>query len=158
VDSPDALIHKARIAIQIQPSGRQSAWSGRAFHRYGNCVFNFNRPDACLSWSGRALNRYGNCVLKINRSEGHPPWPGRTKPYMEKLAANVRPSERQCLTVRMRFSNRKDFQLKSQNFLSHNCPSGWPMSIVRTTSVLITAVAHLNPPPINKGTWSLRTA
>jgi hypothetical protein len=67
VDSrPDALIHKARIAIQIQPSGRQSAWSGLTFNRYGNCVFNFNRQDACLSWSGCALNRYGNCVLKIN--------------------------------------------------------------------------------------------
>jgi hypothetical protein len=65
----DALIHKARIAIQIQPSGRQSAWSGRAFNKYGNCVFNFNHPDACLSWSGRALNKYGNCVLKINRPD-----------------------------------------------------------------------------------------
>jgi hypothetical protein len=84
VDSrPDALIHKARIAIQIQPSRRQSAWSGPVFNRYGNCVFNFNRPDACLSWSGSSLNRYGNCVLKINRLDGHPPWSGRAKPYME---------------------------------------------------------------------------
>jgi hypothetical protein len=84
VDSrPDALIHKARITIQIQLFGRQSAWSGRALNRYGNCVFNFNRPNACLSWSGRALNRYGNCVLKINRPDGHPPWSGRAKPYMK---------------------------------------------------------------------------
>jgi hypothetical protein len=31
VDScPDALIHKASIAIQIQTSGRRSSWSGRA--------------------------------------------------------------------------------------------------------------------------------
>jgi hypothetical protein len=60
VDSrPDALIHKARIAIQIQPSGLQSAWSGRA------------------------LNRYENCVLKINRPDGHPPSSGCAKPYME---------------------------------------------------------------------------
>jgi hypothetical protein len=84
VDShPDALIYKARIAIHIQPSGLQSAWSGRAFNSYGNCVFNFNRPDACLSWSGRALIRYGNCVLKINRLDGHPPCSGRAKPYVE---------------------------------------------------------------------------
>jgi hypothetical protein len=68
VDShPDPPIHKARIAIQIQPSECQSAWSGRAFNRYGNCIFNFYRPDACLSWSGRVLIRYRNCVLKINR-------------------------------------------------------------------------------------------
>jgi hypothetical protein len=33
--------------------------------------------------SGRAHHRYGNCVLKINRLDGHPPWSGRTKPYME---------------------------------------------------------------------------
>jgi hypothetical protein len=38
VSHPDALIHKASIAIQIQTSGRQSAWSGRASIRYGNCV------------------------------------------------------------------------------------------------------------------------
>jgi hypothetical protein len=73
VDSlPEALIHKERIAIQIQPSGRQSAWFRRAFNRYGNCVFNFNLPDACLSWSGRALNRYGNCVLKISHLDVSP--------------------------------------------------------------------------------------
>jgi hypothetical protein len=32
------------------------------------------------------------------------------------VAADVRPSGRQCLTVRTRLSNRKDFQRKSQNF------------------------------------------
>jgi hypothetical protein len=131
----DALIHKTRIAIQIQPSRLQSAWFGRVFNRYGNYVFNFNHPDACLSWSGHALNRYGNCVLKINRPNCHPPWSERAKPYMEitysgratirtaiplgpdmrsliwkLLAADVRPSGRQCLTVRTRLSNRKDFQ------------------------------------------------
>jgi hypothetical protein len=42
---PDALIHKAIIAIQIQMSGRQSAWSGRACIRNGNCVHQINRPD-----------------------------------------------------------------------------------------------------------------
>jgi hypothetical protein len=35
---PDTFIHKASITIQIQTSGRQSAWSGRAFIRYGNCL------------------------------------------------------------------------------------------------------------------------
>lgn len=46
VDShPDALIHKASIAIRIQTSGRQSAWSERACIRYGNCVDQIDRPN-----------------------------------------------------------------------------------------------------------------
>jgi hypothetical protein len=43
---PEALFLKSRIVIQIQPSERLSAWSGRAFNRYRNCGFDFNRPDA----------------------------------------------------------------------------------------------------------------
>jgi hypothetical protein len=159
VDScPDALIHKARISIQIQPSRRQSAWSGRAFNRYGNYLFNFNRPDACLSWSRRALNRYGNCVLKINCPDGLPPGPDARNLIWKLLAAEVRPSGRQCLTVQTRLSNKEDFQRKSQNLWSHSCPSGRPMSTVRTALVVIKAVAHLNPQPINRGPWALRTA
>jgi hypothetical protein len=79
----DALLLKARISIQIQPSGCQLAWSERAFNRYGNCGFDFNRLDACLSWPRRVHSKYGNCMLKINRSDGHPPWSRRAKPYME---------------------------------------------------------------------------
>jgi hypothetical protein len=111
VDSrPDALFYKARIAIQIQPSGSLLAWSGRAFNIYGNCVFNFNRPDACFSWSGRALIRYGNCVLKINRRDGHPPWSGRAKTYME-VTCSGRVTVRTTVPHRpTRLSNRKDFQ------------------------------------------------
>jgi hypothetical protein len=150
VDSrPDALIHKARIAIQIQPSGRQSAWSGRTFNRYGNCVFNFNCPDACLSWSGRALNGYGNCLLKINCPEGHPPWSGHAKPYME-ITCSGR------AIVRTTVPHRPDAALKQERFsakiskiLSHSCLSGRFWFIVRTAFVVITAVAHLNPQPIN---------
>jgi hypothetical protein len=103
VDSrPDALLLKARIAVQIQPSGRLSGWSGRVFNRYGNCGFNFNRPDACLSWSRRVRSRYGNCVLKINHPDGHPPWSERVKPYME-ITLSGR------ATVRTQLSNKKDF-------------------------------------------------
>jgi len=40
-----ALIHKVSISIQIQTSGRQSSWSGRAFISYGNCVHQISRPD-----------------------------------------------------------------------------------------------------------------
>jgi hypothetical protein len=108
---PNALIHKARIAIQIQPSGRQSTWSRCSFNRYGNCVFNFNRSDACLSWFGRALNKYGNYVLKINRLDGRPPWSGRAKPYME-ITCNGR------ATVWRTVPHHPDAALKQERFLA----------------------------------------
>lgn len=101
--------HKARIEIQKQPSGRLSVWSGRAFIRYGNCEFNFNRPDACLPWSERALDQYGNCVLKINCLDGHPPWFGRTKPYME-ITCSGR------ATIQMTVPHRSDAGLKHERF------------------------------------------
>jgi len=105
----DELIHKARIAIQIHPSGRQSAWSGRTFNRYGNCVFNFNRLDAFLSWSRHALIWYGNCVLKINYPDGHPPWSGHAKPYMEITCS------RRAI-VRTTVPHRLDAVLKNERF------------------------------------------
>jgi hypothetical protein len=74
------------------------------------------------------------------------------------LAADVQPSGRQCLTVRTRLLNRKDFQWNFQKILSHSCPSGRFRFIVRTASVHITAVAHSAPQPINRGPWALRTA
>jgi hypothetical protein len=73
-------------------------------------------------------------------------------------ARSMRPSGRQCLTVRTRLSNRKDFQRKISEFWSHSCPSGQPMSTVQTELVFIKAVTHLNPQPINRGLWALRTA
>jgi hypothetical protein len=42
---PDALIHKASIAIQIQTSRCRSSWSGHTCIRYGNCMHQINRPD-----------------------------------------------------------------------------------------------------------------
>jgi hypothetical protein len=60
------------------------------------------------------------------------------------LAADVRPSGRQCLTVWTQLLNKKDFQWKSQKFWSHSCPSGRTMSTVWTAPVYFTAVAHLN--------------
>jgi hypothetical protein len=73
------------------------------------------------------------------------------------LAAHVRPSRRQCLTVRTWLLNRKDFQWNFQKILSHSCPSGWLRFTVRTASVHIIAVAHSAPQPINRGPWALRT-
>jgi hypothetical protein len=159
VDShPDALIHKARIAIQIQPSGRHSAWSGRAFNRYGNCVFNFNRLDACLSWFGRVLNSYGNYVLKINRSDCHPPWSERAKSYME-ITCSGRATVRTTVPHRPNAALKQErFSAKISEILSHSCPSGRLRFTVWTASIHITTVPHLNPQPINRGPWALRTA
>jgi hypothetical protein len=74
------------------------------------------------------------------------------------LAMNMRPSARLCLTVQTWLSNRKDFQLKSQKLWSHSCPSRRLRFTPRTAFVHITAVAHLNPQPINRRPWALRTA
>jgi hypothetical protein len=75
------------------------------------------------------------------------------------LATNVRPFERQCLTVRTRLLNRKDFQRNSQKILLHCCRSERPRFTVETASVHISAaVAHSAPQPINRGPWALRTA
>jgi hypothetical protein len=74
------------------------------------------------------------------------------------LAADVRPSGRQCLTVRTWLLNRKYFQQNFWKILSHSCPSGRPRVTVWTASVHITAVVHSAPQPINRGPRALRTA
>jgi hypothetical protein len=135
VDSrSDALINKARIAIQIQPSGRQSTWSECTFNSYGNLVFNFNRPDDHLSWSGRA-----KALLEIT-------WSGR---------ATVRTTVPHCSDAALK---QERFSLKISEILSHSCPSRRLRFTVRMESVHITIVAYLNPQPINRGPWALRTA
>jgi hypothetical protein len=157
VDSrPDALIHKARIAVPIHPSGRQSACSGRAFNRYGNCVFNFNRRDAYLSWSERALIWYGNYVLKINRPDNHPPWSGSEKPYME-ITCSGR------ATVRTTVPHRLDAVLKQERFSAKISEILVAQLSVRMTLVHrpdSTRIFHCScpfePQPINRGSWALR--
>jgi hypothetical protein len=66
------------------------------------------------------------------------------------IAADLRSFGRQCLTVRTRLSNRKDFKWNLRNSIVQLS--------VRMASVHITAVAHLKPQPINRGPWALRTA
>jgi hypothetical protein len=109
---PEARLRKARIAIQISPSGRLSAWSGRACNLYGNCRFDFNRPDDYLSWSGRAHSRYGNCVLKFSCPDAHPLWSGRPKPYKKITCSGHANIRTMCHPVRTQLLNRKDFSAK----------------------------------------------
>jgi hypothetical protein len=50
------------------------------------------------------------------------------------------------------------FSAKISKIMLYSCLSGRPRFTVRTASVHITAVGHLNPQPINRGPWALRTA
>jgi hypothetical protein len=134
---PDALLLKVRITIQIQSSGRLSAWSGRAFNTYGNCRFDFNRLNACLLWSRCVHNKYENCGLKINGPDGHPPWSGRAKPYME-ITCSGR------ATVRTTVSHRPDAPLKQERFSTKISEILVAQLFVRTTPIYFTAVTHLN--------------
>jgi hypothetical protein len=161
VDSrPDALIHKARIAIQISLFGRQSALVRTRVQQLRKLPIRlqpsgqltaYHGPDAriaemeivCLSSAVRTLIPYGSDARSL---------------IWKLLAADVRPSGRLCLTVLTRLSNMIDFQRKSQKILSHCCPSGRPRYTIRTASVHIIAVAHSAPQPINRDPWALRTA
>jgi hypothetical protein len=93
VDSrPDALIHKASIAFKIKTSERQSAWSGRASIRYGNCVHQINHPD------------------------DHPPGPDARSLYME-ITCSRRTTVRTTGQHRPDAAEiRKDFQQNFWNF------------------------------------------
>jgi hypothetical protein len=69
----DVFIHKASIAIQIQTSERQSAWSGCACIRYGNCVHQINHPDDHRPGSdGRSLYMEITCSGSVTvRTTSH---------------------------------------------------------------------------------------
>jgi hypothetical protein len=149
---------RQELQFKYKLSGRQSAWSGRAFNIYGNCVFNFNRSDACLSWSGRALNRFGNCVLKINHPDDQPPWSGRAKPYM-----GINYSGR--ATVRPTVPHRPDAALKQERFSAKISEILVAQLSVQTIHVhrpdgvrIFHSSRPFEPQPINKGLWALRTA
>jgi hypothetical protein len=108
---PDTLLHKARIAIQISPSGRQSALVRTRVHQLRKLSIRLQPSGGLPPWSERAHIKYENCVLKISR-------PDARSLIWKLLAADVRPSGRLCLTVWTQLSNRKDFQRKSQKILS----------------------------------------
>jgi hypothetical protein len=121
VDSrPDALIHKASIAIQIQTSGRQSAWSGRS------CI------------------RYGNCVHQIDRSDAHPTGPDARSLYME-ITCSRRATVWTTIPHRLDAAlKREKSSAKFLEFRSHSCPSGRHMTTVRTAPNFIKPDTHLN--------------
>jgi hypothetical protein len=89
--------------------------------------------------------------LKINRPDDHPPWSGRVKAlygnYLQRTCDrpddSTSPSERGSQTGKI-FNKILEILVAQLS--------------VRTASVHITTVAHLNPQPINRGPWALRTA
>jgi hypothetical protein len=127
VSCPDALIHKESIAIQIQQSGRQSAWSGHA----------------CIG--------YGNCVHQISRSDDHPPSPDAQSLYME-ITYSGRATVRMTVPHRPNAAFKQERSSgKFLEFWSHSCSSGRPMTTVRTAPSFIEPDSHLSPQPINRG-------
>jgi hypothetical protein len=98
-----ALLLKGKFAIQTQPSGRRSTmvWT---------CVQQI--------WKLRAADYPSRRPSPMVRT--------REALVRKLLAADVKLFRRQCLTVRTRFSNRKDFQRKSQNFGRTVVPSDGP--------------------------------
>jgi hypothetical protein len=123
-------IHKASIAIQIQPSGRQSSWSG------------------CTSI------KYGNYVHQITRLDDQPPGPDARSLYM-KITCSGRATVQKTRQHRSDAALKQErFSAKFFEFRSHSCPSEQPMTTVRTVPSFIKPDAHLNPQPINRGPLS----
>jgi hypothetical protein len=158
VSRPDARLHKARIAIQIHPSGRQTALVRTRVHQR-------RKLPIRLQPSGR--------LPIMVRTRAHQLW---------KLRVEDQPSERSSPMVRTRKAlygkylqrtcNRPDdcvfhpdASLKHERFsatFSENPVAQLPirtaMTTVWTAPAYISAVAHSLPYPINRGLWALTTS
>jgi len=123
-----------KLRIQLQSSGRLSAWSGRA------------------------LIRYGNCVLKINRPDGLPPWSARAKSYME-ITCSGRTTVRTTVPHRPNADLKQErFSAKISEFLVAQL-SVRTAHVHRQDYTRIFHSSHpFEPQPINRGPWALRTA
>jgi len=154
----DARHHKARIAIQIHPSGRQTALVRTRVHQR-------RKLPIRLQPSGR--------LPIMVRTRAHQLW---------KLRVEDQPSERSSPMVRTRKAlygkylqrtcNRPDdcvfhpdASLKHERFsatFSENPVAQLPirtaMTTVWTAPAYISAVAHSLPYPINRGLWALTTS
>jgi hypothetical protein len=151
VSRPDALIHKARIVIQISPSRLQSALVRiRATNMEIADSTSTVRTPAFHGPNARIADMEIAC-WRIAVRTFIPLGPDARSLIWKLLAADVRPSRHQCLTVRTRLLNKNDFQRNFWKILSHSCPSGRLRFTVRTASLHITIVAHSAPQPINRG-------
>jgi hypothetical protein len=109
---------RTRVSVRQESQfkyDRPNVWqlfSRRACIKEGNCRFEFNCPDDCLSWSGRAHYRYGNCVLKNSRPDAHPLGPNAGVPYKEITCSGRATVWTMCHPIRTMSLNRKDFSAK----------------------------------------------
>jgi hypothetical protein len=113
--------------------------------------FKSRRPDASQHGPNARASDMENCVHQISCPNDHPPGPDPRSLYME-----ITYSER--ATVWTTGHHRPDAALKPERssvkfleFRSHSCPSGRPMTTVRTTPSFIKPDAYLNCQPINRG-------
>jgi hypothetical protein len=124
----------------LQPSGRRGFPSGRQSAMVRTRVQQIWKLSVEDQPSGRSS-----------------PWPGRAKPYME-ITCSGRTTARTTVPHRPDAAFKQErFSAKISKFLSHSCPSQWPMTTVQMAPSFIKAVAHLNLQPINRGLWALRT-
>jgi hypothetical protein len=135
VSRPDAGLLKARIAIQISLSGRQSASVRTLVHLIWKLTTTSHSPDA----------RIGNCVLKFSRPDAHPQWFARAKPYKEITCSGRATVWMMCHPVRTRLLNRKDFSAKFLENPVAQLSVRTAMTTVRTAPSYIFPDAHLSP-------------
>jgi len=104
-----------------------------------------------IQTSGRASIRYGNYVHQISRSDDHPSGPDARSLYMEITCSErgtVLTIGQHCPDVALK---QERFSANFSKFQSHSCPSGRPMTTIRTASSFIKLDAHWNCQPINRG-------
>jgi hypothetical protein len=146
---------KARIAIQILPSGRQSALVRTRVQLIWKLPIQLQPSGPS---SGHARSRYGNCVLKFSRPDVHPTWSGRGKPYMEITCSGRATVRTMCHPVRTQLLNGKDFSAKFLEKPVAQLSVQTAMTTVWTAPDYILLDAHLSPQPINRVPWALKNA
>jgi hypothetical protein len=93
VSRPVARLLKARITIQISPSGRQSDLVRTRVQLIWKFLIQL-QPSRRLPLMVRTYSRYGNWVLKFSRPDAHPSWSDARSLIRKLLVADVRPSRR----------------------------------------------------------------
>jgi hypothetical protein len=113
-----------------------------ALLRKASSQFKFNRPDASLPWSRRVYDRYGNYVQRITRPDSHPPGPDSRSLYKE-ITCSGRATIQTIVPHRPNAVLKQErFSTKILKFWSYSCPSGRPMTTVRTAPSFIKPDAH----------------
>jgi hypothetical protein len=128
------------MMFQCRASGRLHFVSGQ---------MELSRPDGCPTNQASFIRMTWISIQTLHSIE---------KPYM-KITCSGHTTVRTTVPHRLDAAFKQErFSTKISEIPSHSCSSGWLRFTVRMASIHITAVAHLNPQPINRGPWALRTA